>query len=200
MKTLWYPLALLFLLTCWQADSHAEPRKWEIDKGHANIYFSVDHIFATIRGQFNDFTVSISFDENDLEKSSLSCEIKTASIDTHIAKRDEHLRSADFFDAEKYPLITFQSTAIKAKGKGRYDVRGTLHVKGERHDVVFPLVLAGMKRHPAMPDKEVIGFNGVLDIDRLAFHIGDGTFYKMGMLGKDVELLVSLEALADTAK
>ncbi len=119
------------------------------------------------------------------------------SIDTGIKQRDDHLRSADFFASSDHPLITFTSKAVTAAGEGVYQVAGTLTVKGKSRDLVLPLTFAGVKDHPATPGKQVAGFNGRLSVDRLALGVGDGKFYKMGLLGKEVEVLVTLELLAD---
>ena len=78
-----------------------------------------------------------------------------------------------------------------------YQVAGKLAIMGKTHDLVLPLTLAGVKDHPTTPGKEVAGFNGRLTVDRLALGVGDGKFYKMGLLGKDVDVLVTLELLAD---
>ena len=104
-------------------------------------------------------------------------------IDTGIAQRDEHLRSPDFFAAATHPLITFRSTGITDAGGGVYQVAGKLAIMGKTHDLVLPLTLAGVKDHPTTPGKQVAGFNGRLSVDRLALGVGDGKFYKMGLLG-----------------
>ena len=106
------------------------------------------------------------------------------------------LLSAKFFDAGHYPLITFESKTITDSGNGVYAVAGVLNIKGKTHDLTLPLTLAGIKDHPALPGKQVAGFNGRITLDRLSLGVGDGSFYKKGMVGKDVEVLVSLEALS----
>jgi len=175
----------------------AAARDWELDKAHSNFYFSVDHIFSKIHGHFNDFSSEIKFDPQNLAESSFYFEIKTDSIDTNIAKRDKHLQSSDFFDSSEFPVMTFKSTKITEVGKNLYEVFGKFTVKGKAYDLTLPLSLAGVKEHPAVRDKEVIGFNGGLTINRLTYKIGTGKFSDMGIVGKDVEILVSLEALHD---
>ncbi len=175
----------------------AAARSWELDKAHTNFYFAVDHIYSKIRGHFNEYSGEVKFDTNNLADSRFSFKIETASIDTGIVKRDKHLQSADFFDADKFPLMTFESTKITAAGNGLYEVRGKFTVKGVEYDLLLPLTLAGIKDHPAVKGKEVVGFNGKVTIDRLAYKVGDGKFYNLGLVGKDVEILVSIEAMAD---
>ena len=171
-------------------------RSWDMDKAHSNVFFSIDHIFSKVQGHFNEFSTVVNFDPANLQESKLVFEIKSASINTNIAKRDKHLQSADFFDAAKFPVIRFESTSITDAGNGVYDVVGKLTVKGAEYDLTLPLILAGIKDHPAAKGKEVVGFNGNLTLDRLAHKIGGGKFYEMGIVGKDVDVFVSLELLA----
>lgn len=189
-------LTLIFLLLAGQT-ALAAVRNWELDKAHSNFYFRVGHIFSQIGGQFNEFSGELKFDPDNLAESRFFFEIKTDSVNTNIAKRDKHLQSGDFFDAGKYPLMTFESVKITDVGNNVYDVLGKFTVKGEVYDLTLPLTLAGVKGHPAVKDKDVIGFNGEVTIDRLVYKVGNGKFYEMGVVGKDVEILVSLEALAD---
>ena len=171
-------------------------RDWELDKAHSNFYFSVNHIFSQIHGSFSEFSGEVKFDPTNLAESKFYFEINTDSVNTGIAKRDKHLLSADFFDADEFPLMTFASDKITDMGKNVYQVQGKFTVKGKVYDLTLPLTLAGVKDHPAVKDKEVIGFNGRLTIDRLEYQIGTGKFYEMGVVGKDVEILVTLEALS----
>jgi len=175
----------------------AAAREWELDAVHSNVYFSVDHIYAKVQGRFTDMTAKIDFDPANLRESRFSFVIKVDSIDTGVSKRDKHLLSPDFFDRGKFPLITFQSTTITEAGQGVYQVAGKLTVKGVPHDLTLPLTFAGIKNHPAVQGKQVAGFNGRLTVDRLALGVGDGKFYQMGLVGKDVDVLVTLEVLAD---
>lgn len=172
-------------------------RNWELDKPHTNFYFLVEHIFSKVGGQFNDFIGEVKFDSANLAESRFFFEIKTDSIDTNIPKRDKHLQSGDFFDSGKFPLMTFESTQITDVGNNKYEVLGKFTVKGKSYDLTLPLVLAGIKTHPAVKGKEVIGFNGELTIDRLAYQIGTGKFYDLGIVGKDVKIFVTFEALSD---
>ncbi len=191
-----FTLALLFVIAS-GPPVWAAARGWELDKAHTNFYFSVDHIYSKIHGHFNEYAGEVKFDPNNLAESRFFFKIDTASIDTNVAKRDKHLQSADFFDAGKYPEMTFESTKITDAGQGRYEVQGKFTVKGEEYQLLLPLTLAGIKDHPAVKGKEVIGFNGKLTIDRLAYKVGSGKFYELGVVGKDVDILVSIEALAD---
>jgi len=186
---------LFFLITVAQPLS-ARARMWKLDEGHSNFYFSVDHIFSKVHGQFNDFSAEIEFDPEDLDASRFYFVIKTNSVDTNIAKRDKHLQSAEFFDSAKYPKITFESTKITDSGNGSYEVFGEFTVKGKVYDLTLPLSFSGVKNHPLVKGKEVIGFNGKMTINRLTFNIGTGKFYDLGVVGKTVEIIVTIEALS----
>ena len=189
-------IALFFMVPAGQM-AQAEVRSWELDKNHSNFYFAIDHIFSKVHGHFKDYSGEIKFDPNNLAESRFYFEIKTASVDTGIAKRDKHLQSKDFFDEGKFPLITFESTRISDAGNGIYEVLGKFTVKGETHELLLPLTFMGAKAHPAVKGKEVIGFNGNVTIDRLVYKVGMGKFYDMGVVGKDVDILVTLEALSE---
>ena len=191
-----FTLTLAVLLLFGQ-NASAAARAWELDTDHSNVYFSIEHIYAKVQGRFAAIAATVHFDPANLKESRFDFEIKVDSIDTGIKQRDDHLRSADFFASSDHPLITFTSNAVTAAGEGVYQVAGTLTVKGKSHDLVLPLTFAGVKDHPATPGKQVAGFNGRLSVDRLALGVGDGMFYKMGLLGKEVEVLVTLELLAD---
>ena len=189
-------LSLLLILLIAAGSGFAQAKSWELDKDHANIYFGVDHIFPKIRGHFDDFSAKISFDPEDLAASNFFFEIEVDSINTNNGKRDRHLRSADFFNEPDYPVIRFQSKSIIATGDNTYDVTGTLTMKGKEYDFVLPLTLAGIKDHPMVKGAKVAGFNGEISIDRLTYGVGNGKYYKMGVVGKDVDILVALEVLS----
>jgi polyisoprenoid-binding protein YceI len=186
-----FSLIVLYVPNAWSA-----ARTWELDPQHSSVYFRIDHIFSKVQGRFAEMKSRINFDPANVQESSFAFEIKVDSVETGEPKRDKHLRSPDFFDSVKYPLITFVSTAITDGGGGVYNVAGQLTVKGQTHDLVLPLTLAGIKDHPMEKGKEVIGFNGGIVLDRLMLNVGDGRFYSKGLIGKDVDVLVTIEALA----
>jgi len=195
MKTIQI-IAISLLLAFTGSSAFGAARSWELDKAHSNIYFSVDHIFSKVNGHFNEFTLDLTFDPANLAESMFLFEIKTDSIDTNIGKRDKHLQSADFFDAGKFPTMKFESTQISDTGNGMYDVVGKITIKDQTYDLTLPLKLVGIAEHPAKKGTEVAGFNGTITLDRLAHGVGNGKFHEMGIVGKDVEVFVSIEVLA----
>ena len=196
MKTL-QTILITLILSVSVSSASAAARSWELDTAHSNIYFSVTHIFSKVNGLFNDFSLDVNFDPENLEQSSFLFTIQVESINTNIAKRDKHLVSADFFDAGQFPQMIFESTRITGTGDGTYDVAGKLTVKGVAYDVTLPLKLEGVKEHPTKKGTDVAGFNGTLTIDRLAYGVGTGKFYEMGVVGKEVDIFVSLEVLSE---
>ena len=117
--------------------------EFAIDTAHSSVGFEVPHmVISTVRGSFDTFEGTISLDENDLTRSSVEVTIDTATIYTANEKRDDHLRSADFFDVEKHPNITFKSHAVKKDGKG-YVAVGDLTIKGTTRQVELPFEVKG---------------------------------------------------------
>ena len=172
-------------------------QEWKLDPVHTNFYFGVQHTYATVRGRFTDFNGNIIFDPDQPEKSSFNFVIKVDSIDTGVGKRDTHLRSPDFFDAGRYPLITFKSTKVSSAGDNRYTVEGTLAIKDVSRDLALEFVYLGQKQNPLKADEIIAGLDSSLVIDRLEYHVGDGKFYNMGVVGKDITILITLELLRD---
>lgn len=189
-------LSILIVFLAVQS-AHSTARSWDLDKAHSNVYFSIEHIFSKVRGHFDDFKLEVNFDPQNLQESRFDFEIIVDSIDTNIAKRDKHLLSSDFFDARKYPLISFASEKITDAGNGVYEVAGKLTIKDQIYDLTLPLSLTGVKDHPSQKGKEVAGFNGEITLDRLAYKVGNGKFFDGGIIGKDVDVLVTLEVLSD---
>ena len=129
---------LLGLLTVMTFVSTAAATEWDIDPQHTNAVFSVRHLMiADVAGMFPDVTGVVNIDENDITKSTVSVNIDVVSIDSGVAKRDEHLKSSDFFEADKFPKMTFVSRKVEQKGQGRLAVAGDLTIRGIANEVVF---------------------------------------------------------------
>ena len=122
---------------------------WKVDTAHSSVEFAVRHMMiSTVRGRFEKFDITVDLDENRPELASISATIDTASINTREEKRDAHLRSADFFDAEKYPQITFKSTKVEPKGDENFLITGDLTIRGETHPVTFKARSEGRGKSP----------------------------------------------------
>ena len=190
-----FSLVVFLCIGLYNSPPAANARIWEIDKEHTNFYFSVDHIYSKVQGRFKDYEGKIIFDPDNLDSSEISFEIKVKSVDTGLSKRDRHLRSKDFFDSSKYPLMTFTSKNFSKAGENTYTVSGTLTIKDVTSEIEFPLTYAGSSDHPFLKNTEVAGFNGRLSLDRLAYNVGTGHYYEIGAVGKTVDILVTIEVL-----
>lgn len=121
-----------------QTNTHVGVRQWGIDGSHSEVTFSVRHLMiSTVRGGFTSFSGTAEFDPDAIENGSIAVEIDGSSIDTRDEQRDGHLRSADFFDAESYPVLRFASTSVEPRGNGTYAVHGELTIR----DVTRPVTL-----------------------------------------------------------
>jgi polyisoprenoid-binding protein YceI len=120
------------------AATTAQPATWQIDPVHSTATFAVRHMMVTtVRGTFQKLSGTVQFDGKDITSIAAQATIDVASIDTREPKRDEHLRSADFFDAAKFPAITFVSKRVEPKGAGRFALVGDLTIKGVTREVVL---------------------------------------------------------------
>jgi polyisoprenoid-binding protein YceI len=124
--------------------AHADAAEWKLDSSHTRIGFTVPHlVISSVEGRFKGATAKINLDDADLTKSEVSVEIDAASVDTDEAKRDEHLKGPDFFDAKKFPKLTFKSTKVTKNGAG-YKLTGNLTIR----DVTKPVTLEGTVSAP----------------------------------------------------
>jgi len=143
--------------------------KYVADKAHSNVGFEVKHlVFTTVPGKFQDYQVEFVFDQNDLSNSSINAVIKTASIDTDNEKRDNHLKSGDFFDAEQHPEITFESKKIMKSDDG-YVAKGTLTMRGVSQEIELPFKILGTMKDPWGNTK--MGVESELTINRQDFNL-----------------------------
>ena len=173
--------------------AYASAPEWKIDPAHSGIYFSIDHIYSSVKGFFPDFEGDIKFDPSNLDESRFAFNVKVRSIDTNNGKRDGHLLSDEFFDAKKFPEMSFESKSIKHLEANNYQVVGTMTVKDVSKTITLPFIYFGFKQHPLQPKLDVAGFETRMVIDRLAYNVGNGKYYKMGVVGKEVDVLISLE-------
>ena len=152
--------------------SMAKPVDYKIDPTHTATVFTWNHFgFSTPSANFSDIQGTISVDNAKPADSSVNVTIPLASLNTNVAALDEHLKKADFFDAEKYPNITFKSTKVQALGKNKYKITGNLTVKDVTKPVVLDAVLNKQGEHP-MTKAQSIGFNATTSFDRSAFGVG----------------------------
>jgi polyisoprenoid-binding protein YceI len=165
------PVLLLLAVTALAQDG-TTTRVYPIDNNHSTVGFSVP-IFgglSQVKGKFTDFTITLNNDEKDITKSSVSVVIKATSVDTGIEGRDRHLRTADFFDVEKYPEITFKSERIEKKGKS-FIAHGPLTMHGVTRQIALPFNVTGTIKNPASNSVSAIGYSARMVLNRREYGI-----------------------------
>ncbi|MFO0932802.1 MAG: YceI family protein [Planctomycetota bacterium] len=169
--------------------AQAEPQKFDVDAVHSAVIFRIQHMGAGYTyGRFNGISGSVTWDAANPSASSVSIKVATASVDTGNKDRDNHLRSPDFFDAAKFPEITFSSTSVKASGT-TLEVAGKLSLHGVTKDVTVTMEKTGEGK--GREGEALVGFEGVLQIKRTDY----GMTYGAGALGDDVRLTIAIEAM-----
>ncbi|MBP6342378.1 MAG: polyisoprenoid-binding protein [Candidatus Omnitrophica bacterium] len=169
---------------------------YTLDKAHSTISFSAKHLMVSkTTGSFSDYDGTISFDPNDLVASKIEITVKAASIDTRNEKRDEHLKGADFLDAEKFPAVTFVSKSIAKEGDA-YTLTGDLTLKGVTKEITVPAEISGPVTSPM--GGTAIGINANFKVNRQDYGVSFNKTLDNGglMVSDDVNLDVSLEAYA----
>jgi polyisoprenoid-binding protein YceI len=173
---------------------------WKIDPAHTDVLFSAKHMMVTtVRGKFPEVEGSLEIDEQDPTRSRGQFRIAAASLDTGVAKRDGHLRSADFFDVEQHPWITFESTNVTHLGGDRYTVTGDLAIRGTTRPVTFDVELGGIAI--GLQGGRHLGLTGVTRIDREAWGLDWNMALEAGgwLVGKEIKVEVEVAADEVTA-
>jgi polyisoprenoid-binding protein YceI len=168
--------------------------KYSVDGAHSSIEFSVKHmVISNVKGSFDEFDAAIVFDAAKIENSSVEVTIPVSSVNTKNEKRDEHLRSADFFDVATHPNITFKSKKVVKKGDG-YVAAGTLTMRGVSKEIELPFVLNGPITNPW--GQTVIGVEIEFKLDRQDFGLKWNKTMDNGgvVVGDDIKIEINLEA------
>ncbi len=167
---------------------------YSVDKTHSDLSFQIRHLVGKVRGSFGDFSGTITADPAKPEASSVEFTIKAQSINTANDDRDKHLRSADFFEVEKFPEISFKSTKIKALGKDRYEVTGDFSMHGVTKTLALPVAFLGSGKDPW--GNERAGFETTTTLNRKDFGIVWNKALDAGgvVLGDEVSISITLEA------
>lgn len=182
-------LSVLFAMVAFSVSTYAQTQ-WKVDPFHSSLNFTIKHNnISMVNGKFMDYTGGLTTNGDNLENAQFDFTIQAKSINTNVEARDNHLRSADFFEVEKYPTLTLKSTKILKTGKpDHYILQGKLTIKGVTKDVVADLYFGGI----AKSDKgDKIGFKATAVINRFDYNIN----YDPGALGvgKDVNIEVHLQ-------
>ncbi|GEK33160.1 YceI family protein [Kurthia sibirica] len=168
---------------------------FKLDGAHSNLGFQVKHMMiAKVKGSFDTFEAHLNLDPEDLTTAEIEFTIDTASIDSRNEDRDTHLRSADFFDVEVYPKMTFVATDIKRVSDGEYKLTGDFTIKGVTRPVTFDVEYGGRGMNPW--GLEVIAFEAEAKINRKDFGLTWNNALETGgvLVGDEIKLKVDIEA------
>lgn len=164
-------------------------RVWTFDPAYSTVEFVVRNLFYNVKGRFSVLEGSIVLDEDDIRRSSVTAIIKANSIDTGNKRRDAHLTSADFFDAEKFPDIEFKSSKVqRGKDRDSLDVEGTLTIKGKSRSVA--LAVNEMDRSRSPNGEDFVYYSATAELDRFAFGIN----YGRGVIGRKLKVTINIQA------
>ncbi|HEV8336383.1 MAG TPA: YceI family protein [Candidatus Polarisedimenticolia bacterium] len=193
--SLMLPAAFVFAVT-----ESAKNEAYKIDPDHSNVGFSIRHFFSKVPGHFKNYEGTIALDPKDLSKAKVDVSIDTGSIDTGVEDRDKHLKSPDFFDAAKYPKMTFVSTEVIQKGPNHAAVKGNLTLHGVTKPVTLEADVLGFSPDPWGGYRG--GFEAKTTLKRSDFGISWNKAVEGGglLLGDDVEVTLNIEAVRETPK
>lgn len=167
---------------------------WNIDVSHASMAFSVKHLMiSTVRGRFTDFTSTIHYNEAAPTSSVVEATFKVGSIDTHSQQRDDHLRSADFFDAANHPEMIFRSTGISGSTAGNFTVTGDLTIRGVTKPITLDATFEGSGKDPWGNERMAFAARG--KVNREAFGLMWNAALETGgvVVGSDVKIELEAE-------
>jgi polyisoprenoid-binding protein YceI len=192
MKNLKISMLLLLLLFSYLAAT--AQTTWRVDAAHSKVQFTISHmVISEVTGRFKDFDVTITNTGNDFANSKVNAIIKTASISTDNDKRDVHLKSGDFFDAEKFPEITFVSKSFVKTEKDVYKITGDLTMHGITKSVVLNAKLSGEMKDPW--GNSMSAFKATTSLSRKDFGIVWNKTLEAGgfLVGENVDITINLE-------
>ena len=174
------------------------PMLWNVDVPHTGIDFSVKHFFTPIHGEFDEYDIELLSDCENPENSTVRVSIDVASVNTGNDRRNNHLMSGDFFEAEAHPYITFVSESVQQIADDKLLVRGPLTIKGQSRDVELPITILGVKDIPAEM-REMLG--GVTEVASFETELrlvrgdyGVGSWAANVVVGDDVDISIAVEA------
>jgi polyisoprenoid-binding protein YceI len=173
----------------------AHAATWKVDPAHTTVGFRVSHLFTSVHGRFDRFDGTIEFDPDDPKATVVRGTIESASIDTNHEKRDEHLRSADFFDVEKYPTLAFESTGVTDVDGRNGKLAGSLTIRGVTKAVVLDVTFLGRGTDPWGNVRA--GFTATLTIDRKDFGLNWNEVLETGglLVGDEVAIRIDAEGI-----
>jgi polyisoprenoid-binding protein YceI len=169
---------------------------YDVDKAHSSVGFSIRHLLTQVQGKFNDYTGAITYDPAAPDASVVELTVQAKSIDTGNERRDGHLKSPDFFDATKFPTLSFKSQKIVSRSKDELDVTGVVSMHGVSRTITVPVKVLGVMSTVAFGQRA--GFQTTFALNRKEFGINWNKALDTGgmLLGDDVTITINVEAAA----
>jgi polyisoprenoid-binding protein YceI len=190
MKTI---LFSIFLLVSASVSTAQEATLWAIDKPHSSINFKIRHFFTPIAGSYGDWDGVIRFDAANLKGSSINMTINAGTVNTANERRDAHLRTADFFETDKFPTLRFVSNNIQKTGENTFVAVGNLTIKETTKEIRLPFTFLGSMPHPR--GGTVAGFKANYQILRNDYGVGTGGYVETQTIGNEVDIEILLEVV-----
>lgn len=172
-------------------DNHAP--EWNIDAAHSAVNFKVRHFFTPVPGTFEKWGGTLLFDPANLEGSKIDITLEVASINTKNERRDNHLRTPDFFNAEEFPTMKFVSKEIRSTGENSYVAIGDLTIKETTKTIELPFTLLGVMPDPRNENTTIAGFTAQTSILRNEYGVGTGDYIQTAVIGDEVTIEINLE-------
>jgi polyisoprenoid-binding protein YceI len=179
----------------------AEPSTWTFDAKHSNAGFAVKHlVISTVRGHFGKIGGTVTLDDADVTRSTVEATVETAGVNTHNVDRDKHLRSADFFEVEKYPTMTFKSKKVERKGEDKLALTGDLTIKETTRPVTFDVDYTPRSiKGPSGDERR--GITATTRISRKEFGLTYGKMVEAGpVIGDEVTIQIDAELIKQAPK
>lgn len=173
--------------------------KWLVDTSHSNVSFTVNHLYTPVLGTFDSYSSNIFFDPDNLSQSSIEVEIDVSSINTRNERRDNDLRSDNFFEVENHPSIIFKSNSIERVGENDFVAKGTISIKDITKEIELPFKLLGMSDHYRLEGYKMAGITAQISLYRTDFNIGTGDWMRTNIVGNEVNVSIALELATKTS-
>lgn len=188
-------LALSMALGAMSFSMAQDAPKWEIDPTHTDVDFTVKHFFSDVNGTFHDYSGEFYIDPENIENSKVTFQVKVNSVDTDNEKRDGHLMTDDFFNAEKFPKMSFESTGFKKKSGKKYVMIGNLTIKDVTKKVEIPFEILGVMDHPMVENAELMGLKFDYSLMRTEYNVGTGKWALTKVVGDKVDIDINMELI-----
>lgn len=184
-----------FLFTAFAAFTtiDREATSWQVDKAHSTIKFTINHFFTPVTGTFDDVDATINFDPENLAESRIDVSIPIESVNTRNERRDNHLKSEDFFNTSEWPNMEFVSNSIEQTGENQFVARGELTIRDVTREFDLPFELLGVMDHPMQENTRVAGIVANAELMRNDFGVGVGDWAATAVVGNKVDIELQLE-------